>query len=307
MPKVLVTGGAGFIGSNTVDALVENGYDVAIVDDLSTGRKENINKNARFHRLDITSKKLDTVFKTEKPEYVLHLAAQINVRDSIKDPLRDAEINVLGSINLLQACAKNNVEKIVYASSGGAVYGEPLANPAKETDVIAPICPYGASKFCVEKYVELYSRSSGIDYNILRYGNVYGPRQDPMGEAGVIAIFTRLLVDGKRPTIFGDGEQTRDFCFVGDVAKANIAGLEKGGKSKTYNVGTGKPESVNGITDMMILHAGAKARPVYGKSIPGEVRHIYLDVSLIRKEIGWMPKVGLDEGIRRTVEWVRNG
>ncbi|MBU0762535.1 MAG: NAD-dependent epimerase/dehydratase family protein, partial [Candidatus Altiarchaeota archaeon] len=281
------------------------GYEVAVVDNLSTGRKKNLNRNAKFYRTDITSHKLSDVFRKEKPEYVIHLAAQINVRDSIKNPSNDAKINVLGSINLLSACTTYGVKKIIYSSSGGAVYGEPVKNPTPESHPIAPMCPYGASKYCVEKYIELYNKSHNLDYNILRYGNVYGPRQDPLGEAGVVAIFTKLLVDGKKPRIFGDGKQTRDFCFVEDVAKANIAGLEKKGKSKIYNVGTGKPSSVNDVTEKLLKHTRANVKPVNVAEIPGEVRHIYLDVSLIKKELRWMSKTSLDDGIKKTVEWVK--
>jgi UDP-glucose 4-epimerase len=305
MSRVLVTGGAGFIGSNTVDALISQGYDVYVVDDLSTGKKKNLNSGVSFHRLDIRSKSLEKAFKSEKPDYVIHLAAQINVRESIVDPVADAQKNVLGSINLLDMCSKYGVGKIVYSSSGGAVYGEPIKNPVSESHQIAPLSPYGASKYCVEKYIELYSKSHGIDYNILRYGNVYGPRQDPLGEAGVVAIFTRQMMEGQRPCVFGDGRQSRDFCFVGDVAKANLVALKRRGKSKIYNVGSGEKTSVNEIIKHLKAHNSAGSEPFHGQAIAGEVRHIFLDISLISRELRWKPKISLADGICETVGWYK--
>jgi UDP-glucose 4-epimerase len=307
MSQVLVTGGAGFIGSNTVDLLVEGGFSVAVVDNLTSGKKGNVNRKAKFHKADITSPKLDAVLKKEKPEYVIHLAAQIDVRKSIKEPAYDAGINIIGSINLLETCRKNKVRKIVYASSGGAVYGEPRYKPCDEKHPVKPLCPYGASKYAVEKYVEMYNTNFGLDYNILRYGNVFGPRQDPLGEAGVVAIFTGLLSREKEPVIFGDGEQTRDFCFVQDVAEANLAGIERGGNSKLYNIGSGQETSVNELTKLLIDEMGLDIRPKHVNQVPGEVRHIFLDVSLAERELQWRAKTQLNEGIKSTVEWVRNG
>ncbi|MFH1055202.1 MAG: NAD-dependent epimerase/dehydratase family protein [Candidatus Altiarchaeota archaeon] len=306
MSKVLVTGGAGFIGSNTTDLLVEKGYDVVVVDNLTTGRKRNVNPKAKFYKTDITSKKLDQVFRKEKPDYVMHLAAQIDVRKSVADPAYDASVNLLGTINLLESCRRNKIKRIVYSSSGGAVYGEPQYNPVDEKHPIKPLCPYGASKYAAEKYVELYNKNFSIDYNILRYGNVYGPRQDPLGEAGVVAIFTGLLNKGMQPTIFGDGKQTRDFCFVGDVAVANLTALERSGKSMVYNIGSGVETSVNEITEKLIEATGAKVRPKYGDPILGEVRNIFLNVSLVERELGWKAETELKNGIYKTVEWVKN-
>jgi UDP-glucose 4-epimerase len=306
MSKVLVTGGAGFIGSNTVDLLIEKGYSVAVADNLSSGKKSNVNLKARFHKADITSPALGRVFAKERPEYVIHLAAQINVRESVKDPSYDAKVNVLGSINVLESCRKNKVRKIVYSSSGGAVYGEPQYTPVDEKHPVKPLCPYGASKYAVEKYVELYGASFGLGYNILRYANVYGPRQDPRGEAGVVAIFTGLLNAGRQPTIFGDGQQSRDFCFVGDIAQANLEGLEREGKSRVYNIGSGIETSVNKITQELVDATGAKVKPKHTGEVPGEVRHICLDVSLAEKELGWSAETDLKTGLMRTVEWVRN-
>jgi UDP-glucose 4-epimerase len=307
MSKVLVTGGAGFIGSNTVDLLVDKGYSVSVVDDLSTGKKENLNREAVFHRVDITSPKLDKVLAKEKPEYVVHTAAQIDVRKSIRNPGYDAKVNVLGSINLYESCVRHGVRKVVYASSGGAVYGEPQYNPVDEAHPIKPLCPYGASKYAAEKYLEVSAAASGYDYCILRYGNVYGPRQDPLGEAGVVAIFTGLLKKGKPPVIFGDGEQTRDFCYVGDVAGANLLGLERVGESRVYNIGSGTGTSVNELTAKLIEVMGAEAEPIHSDPVQGEVRHIRLDASLAEKELAWKAQVSLNSGLEKTAEWVRNG
>jgi len=307
MSEVLVTGGAGFIGSNTVDLLIQKGYSVAVVDNLSSGEKKNLNPKANFHKVDITSPSLEGVFAKEKPKQVIHLAAQIDVRRSIKEPSYDASVNVLGSINLLESCRKNRVKKIVYASSGGAVYGEPQYNPVDEKHQIRPICPYGASKYAVEKYVELYGVTHSLDYNIVRYGNVYGPRQDPLGEAGVVAIFTGLLSQGKQPVIWGDGAQTRDFGYVGDIAEANLTALECEGKARVYNIGSGLETSVNEITEELIKATGAKVTPKHADAVPGEVRKIYLNIGLAGRELKWRPKVDLARGIKATVEWVRHG
>jgi len=218
MSKVLVTGGAGFIGSNITDLLIEKGYEVVIIDNLSTGSRRNANRNAKLYVKDICRRDIYSVFKKEKPDYVVHEAAQINVRTSIANPAFDAKVNILGSINLLECCRKSDVKKVLYASSGGAIYGEPVKLPAGEDHPVRPLCPYGASKYSVENYLDIYRKNYGIDCVALRYANVYGPRQDPLGEAGVVAIFMNRLSEDKRPVIFGDGEQTRDFVYVGDVA-----------------------------------------------------------------------------------------
>ncbi|MFH0862560.1 MAG: NAD-dependent epimerase/dehydratase family protein [Candidatus Altiarchaeota archaeon] len=307
MTKALVTGGAGFIGSNTVDLLLEEGFDVAVADNLSTGKRGNINKAAAFHRVDLCSPKLDALFRKEKPDSVIHLAAQIDVRRSIREPGYDASVNVLGSINLLESCRKHGIGKLVYASSGGAIYGEPKYLPCDEEHPVSPLCPYGASKYAVEKYVQMYGNLYGLDHNIVRYGNVYGPRQDPLGEAGVVAIFTGLLSEGRQPVIWGDGRQTRDFCYVGDVAKANLAALKRKGNANAYNIGSGRETSVNEITRRLIEATGANVKPKNAAAVPGEVRNIYLDIGLAKKELKWRPKTSLKEGIGKTVEWVRNG
>ncbi len=307
MANVMVTGGAGFIGSNIVDLLIEKGYNAAIVDNLSNGKKKNLDKRVKFYKSDICNSNLKKIFKKENPEFVIHLAAQVNVRKSILNPEFDANVNVMGSINLLECCKSFNVKKIVYASSGGAVYGEPQYLPADESHPINPISPYGASKHAVEHYLELYWKNFGIDYVSLRYSNVYGPRQDPFGEGGVIAIFAGRFLGNNVPVIFGDGEQTRDFVYVGDVANANLISINKKADTKIFNIGAGIETSVNEISEKLqnILNSGIS--PVHGDAIKGEVRRIYLDVRLAKKELGWKAETTLDEGLRKTIDWFRGG
>lgn len=306
MANVLVTGGAGFIGSNIVDLLIGNGYNISVIDNLYTGKKENLNKKARFYRRDIRNRNLKEVFKKEKPEFVIHHAAQVNVRKSMSDPEFDADVNIMGTINLLECCKNFNIEKIVYASSGGAVYGEPQYLPADESHPINPISQYGASKHAVEHYLELYWKNFGIDYVSLRYSNVYGPRQDPFGEGGVVAIFIGKFLKNLKPVIFGDGNQTRDFVYVGDVANANLVSLIKKTDTRIFNIGAGIETSVNEISEKLKNILNSKIVPIYGDAIQGEVRRIYLDVSLAEKELGWKPGVTLDNGLRKTIEWFKS-
>ncbi|MFC1729973.1 SDR family oxidoreductase [candidate division KSB1 bacterium] len=303
MVKVLVTGGAGFIGSHIVDLLIENGHDVVIVDNLITGNKENINPKVRFYEVDMTKPALREVFEKEKPEFVIHEAAQINVRSSVEDPIFDATSNVLGTINVLECCKEFKVKKIVYSSSGGACYGEPEYMPCDEKHPVNPISHYGASKFAAEHYFYLYNFLYKIDYIILRYSNVYGPRQDPKGEAGVVSIFIEKLMAGKIPTINGDGKQTRDFVFVGDVARANLLALEKNPENKVFNIGFGKETSVNEIYSEIEEATGSDIKAKHGPAIPGEVYKIYLECNLAKQELKWEPMVGIEEGIGRTTEW----
>lgn len=306
MANVLVTGGAGFIGSNIVDLLIGNGYNISVIDNLYTGKKENLNKKARFYRRDIRNRNLKEVFKKEKPEFVIHHAAQVNVRKSMSDPEFDADVNIMGTINLLECCKNFNIEKIVYASSGGAVYGEPQYLPADESHPINPISQYGASKHAVEHYLELYWKNFGIDYVSLRYSNVFGPRQDPFGEGGVVAIFIGKFLKNLKPVIFGDGNQTRDFVYVGDVANANLVSLIKKTDTRIFNIGAGIETSVNEISEKLKNILNSKIVPIYGDAIKGEVRRIYLDVSLAEKELGWKPGVTLDNGLRKTIEWFKS-
>jgi len=304
--KVLVTGGAGFIGSHIVDLLIEKNYEVIVVDNLSTGKKTNLNTKAKFYNADITNAdQIQKIFANEKPDAVCHQAAQINVRKSIADPVYDAKENIIGTINILNSCIKTKVKKFVYASSGGARYGEPIKVPCDESHQIVPLSPYGISKHTAEHYIEYFSKIYGFDYNIVAYGNVYGPRQDPLGEAGVISIFLDCVSNKKICKIFGDGEQTRDYVFVLDVAKANLKALKNETKSKNFNIGTGISTSVNELFNKMEIIIG-EAKSVNTSPIPGEVKHICLDISLAAKELGWKPEFDLDNGLKNTVAWFKN-
>jgi UDP-glucose 4-epimerase len=302
--KILVTGGAGFIGSNVVDSFIARGHEVVVVDDLSTGFHDNLNSDATFYQIDIRHSDLAEVFDREKPEVVNHHAAQIDVRKSVADPLFDAQVNVLGSLNLIQQCVLHGVKKIIYASTGGAVYGEPEYLPADERHPVRPLCQYGITKHTVEHYLYLYGHNYGLNYTILRYPNVYGPRQDPHGEAGVVAIFTDALFDGRRPTIFGDGSHTRDYVFVGDIVAANLLAIHKG-DGQILNLGWGREVSVNEILASLKKHLDSDLDPIYQPERLGEIHRICLDSSRASKVLGWEPRVDLDEGIRRTVSYYR--
>ncbi len=300
--RVLVTGGAGFIGSHVVDLLIEAGHHVAVVDDLSTGRCSNLNSQATFYQVDIRSPALGEVFEREQPEVISHHAAQVDVRRSMAEPLFDAEVNVLGSLNLLECAREYCVHKVIYISSGGAVYGEPRYLPCDEEHPVWPLCPYGASKYIVERYLYLYGQNYSLDYTVLRYANVYGPRQDPTGEAGVVAIFTGRMLNGQTPVINGSGEQERDFVYVDDCARANLLALERG-SGRVYNLGAGVGTSVNRVFDLLKGITGYDCDPVHGPPKPGETFRIYLDAARAREELGWEPTVSLEEGLRRTVAY----
>jgi UDP-glucose 4-epimerase len=304
--RALVTGGAGFIGSHVVDAYVQAGLDVAIVDNLATGSRANLNSAARLYEVDIRDgAELDRVFADERPEFVSHQAAQASVRGSMEDPLRDAATNVLGSLNVLEASRKYGVRKLIYAATGGAAVGEPRYLPVDEDHPVEPLSPYGASKHAVEHYVSLYRQTFGLDTTILRYTNIYGPRQDPRGEAGVIAIFAGLMLTGGQPVVNGTGEQERDYVYVGDVAHANVLALEKGGGGM-FNIGTGVSTSVNELFDMLAELTGYGEPRRHGPALSGEVFRIYVTNDRARRELGWEPTVALDEGLRLTVESIRD-
>jgi len=304
--RILVTGGAGFIGSHVVDALIERGHEVVVADDLSTGKREHLNPRAKFHRLDIRDAQgLEDVFAAERPEIVNHQAARANVRESMARPVLYAEVNVIGSLNLLELSRKYGVGKFIYASTGGAVYGEPEYLPADESHPINPLDPYGASKHFVEHYLYLYGVNYGLHYTVLRYPNVYGPRQDPYGEAGVVAIFTDQMLEGGQPVINGSGEQERDFVYVGDVAAANIQAMKKG-DGQIYNLGWGVGTSINEIFAKLRKITAYERQAVHGPPKLGEVFKVYLEASKAQHELGWVPRVGLDEGMRKTVEYFRN-
>jgi UDP-glucose 4-epimerase len=302
--KILVTGGAGFIGSNLVDTLVGLNHDVVVVDNLSSGLKKNLNPKARFYEIDIRDKRLSEIFEREKPDIVDHHAAQIDVRKSGEDPIADAEANILGSLNLITNCVRFGVQRVVYASTGGAIYGDPQYLPADEKHPVNPISQYGVSKHTVEHYLHLYSIVNGLDYIILRYSNVYGQRQNPYGEAGVVAIFAIQMLTGKQPTIFGPGDKTRDYAHVSDIVKANIVALEKG-KNAIYNIGTGVETSDQEIFDTLAGVLGYKGPPIYAPVRKGEVYRSALDCSKAQKELGWSPKLSLKEGIAQTAEYYR--
>jgi UDP-glucose 4-epimerase len=302
--KVLVTGGAGFIGSHVVDFFIREGHEVVVVDNLHTGKVENLNPRARFYQVDIRSPELEEVFAKERPEVISHQAALVNVRESMLKPMLYAEVNILGSLNLLELARRYEVKKIIYASTGGAVYGEPEYLPVDEEHPINPLDPYGASKHAVEHYLHLYYLNYGLEYISLRYPNVYGPRQDPFGEAGVVAIFTGQMLRGEQPVINGSGEQERDFLYVEDVARANILALEKEGCG-IYNLGWGKGTSVNEIFRLLKELTGYPGKAVHGPPKQGEVFKIRLKADKAKRELGWEPLVPLEEGLKATVEYFR--
>jgi UDP-glucose 4-epimerase len=302
---VLVTGGGGFIGSHLVDGLIAAGHEVSIVDNLTTGNRRNVSSRATLYEADIRSPELAEIFDAARPEIVDHHAAHAEVRESVEDPVYDADVNVLGSINLFQQCVRTGVRKVIFISSGGAVYGEPQALPCAEDHPILPLSPYGASKASVELYLFLYKQTHGLDYTVLRYANVYGPRQDMLAEEGrVVAIFSQLMLAGRRPTINGDGEQQRDFLHVADAVAANLLALERG-SGQAYNLGVGRPTSVNQIFALLKGLTGFGGEAAYGPAKPGEVYRIYLDASKAGRELGWEPRVGLEEGLRDTVRYFR--
>jgi len=302
--KVLVTGGAGFIGSHVVDALVAAGHDVVVVDDLSTGHRENLNPNARFVELDVTDPRLVELIRDERPAAVSHHAAQMDVRRSVADPLFDARTNILGTINLLEGARRANVRRVLFVSSGGAVYGEQEIFPAPETHPTNPVSPYGVSKRAGELYAFFYQAEYHIPFVALRYANVYGPRQDPHGEAGVVAIFTGRMLRGEPVTVNGDGRQTRDYVYVEDVARANLLALASRATGP-FNVGTGIETDVNTLARLLLAAAGSRSEIRHGEAKPGEQRRSVVDARRAAAELGWRPEVTLEEGLRRTVAWFR--
>lgn len=303
--KILVTGGAGFIASHVVDRMLAEGLEAVVVDNLRTGRRENLNAAAKFYEMSILDDALEDVFKSERIDYVDHHAAQMDVRKSTQDPVFDAQENIIGSIKLIENCVKYNVKRFVYASTGGAVYGEPEYLPVDEKHPINPLCQYGASKHTVEHYLRLYYQQHGLASVVLRYPNVYGPRQSPHGEAGVVAIFTGQILAGVRCTIFGDGSKTRDYTHVGDVVEANVLALTKG-QDQVLNIGTAIETSDQEVYDAVAEALDSAARPKYAAVRPGEVNRICLDAALARRELGWAPKWTFREGIRNTVDHLRS-
>lgn len=303
--RILVTGGAGFIGSHIADAYIEAGHSVAVVDDLSTGHREQVHPRARFYEADVTkAEELARIFATERPEVVSHQAAQKSVRLSVEDPAADANINILGTLHLLELCRRSGVAHVLFASTGGAIYGDAEQIPTPEETPAWPISPYGISKLTVEHYLYYYQQQYGLTYTALRYANVYGPRQDPHGEAGVVAIFVERLLAGEPPVIYGDGTQTRDYVYVGDVAAANRRALETRAAG-AYNVGTGIETTVNELYAALTEAVGVSRPAGYAAPRPGEQRRSALDARRAAEMLDWRPRVSLPEGVRRTVDHFR--
>lgn len=300
--KVLVTGGAGFIGSHVTDRLIDAGVEVVVLDNLPSGKRESVNPRARLHEADIGGEGIRALFERERFDCVDHHAAQMNVRRSVDDPIFDARVNILGSLNLLQAAVATGVKKFVFASTGGAIYGEQLTFPADETHQTCPLSPYGIAKLAVEKYLAFYEDVHGLSYTALRYANVYGPRQDPHGEAGVVAIFGQRLLAREPAIINGDGEQTRDFVYVEDVVRANVLAVTTDLRG-IYNVGTGIETSVNVLYAYLAKHSGTTDAPRHGPPKAGEQRRSVLDSHKLQAATSWTPTTPIDEGIRRTVAY----
>ncbi|HLH76549.1 MAG TPA: NAD-dependent epimerase/dehydratase family protein [Candidatus Binataceae bacterium] len=303
--KILVTGGAGFIGSHIVDALVVRGAEVSVLDNLSTGKRANLNPGARFYHVDLLEKeKVAAVMAQERPRAIIHLAAQMDVRRSVAEPTFDAQVNLVGMLNLMEAARKHAVKRIVFASTGGAIYGEQQQYPCDESHPCHPLSPYGVTKLATENYLYFYQAEYGIQFIALRYANVYGPRQDPHGEAGVVAVFCGRLLTGQPCTIYGDGEQTRDYVYVGDVVQANLAALERN-ISGSFNIGTGTETSVNQLYAMIATMVSSREAPRHAQTRPGEQRRSVIDAVRAQHELGWKPQTTLAAGLGETLEYFR--
>ncbi len=304
MSKILVTGGAGFIGSHVVDAYVAAGHTVSIIDDLSTGMTGNINPAATFYALDIRSPEVAKVFETEKPDVVNHLAAHIDVRRSVEEPMHDAGINILGGLNILESCVKHGVKKVIFASTGGAIYGVQKVLPASESSNPEPECHYATSKLSFEHYLALYKRLYTLDFTVLRFPNVYGPRQRPDGEAGVCAILAGLMLDGKTPTLFGHGTPLRDYVYVGDIARGCLLALDKGA-GQILNLGSGTGTSVLELFESLKKALDFAGDPIMADLRPGEVQESYITGDLAREVLGWAPEMPLETGLKEVAEYIR--
>jgi UDP-glucose 4-epimerase len=303
--KILVTGGAGFIGSNIVDAYVDQGHDVTIIDDLSTGKKSQVNRRAKLVTMDVRDPNISTLFAESRFEVVNHLAAQIDVRKSVQDPFFDASVNILGTLRLLECCRAYGVRKFIFSSSGGTIYGECGTAPAREEDTSRPESPYGFSKATGERYIRFYGDIYRLPYTILRYANVYGPRQDPHGEAGVVAIFAGKLRAKQQVTIYGTGEQERDYIFVSDVVQANLTALSKG-DNETFNIGTGVATSVNRLWQIMAALEKEAPPTIHAPARTGELAGSVLNADRARKLLGWKPIHPLEKGLAETYRFFQS-
>lgn len=303
--KALITGGAGFIGSHIADAYLAAGWDVLVADNLHSGKMENLDPAARFTNIDICSPEFPQYIMDSKPDIVVHAAAQISVSFSVREPGFDARQNITGPLDMCMACVRAGVKKIIFSSSGGTIYGEIPGEPATEDHSFAPMSPYGISKMAFEYYLRFFRNEYGLDFTSLRYGNVFGPRQDPHGEAGVVAIFSKMILNGKTPTINGDGKFYRDYVYVTDVARANLLAAEKGA-GRAYNIGTRKATDVNEIYRLVADAAGFVGAPDYGPPRPGDLRRCVLDISRAAAELGWQPLVSLEQGMQHTVDFFRS-
>ena len=303
--NILVTGGAGFIGSHVADALLARDLIVSIFDDLSSGKRENVGAGIALTVGDVRDKQAVGTAVSNDVDCVFHLAAQIDVRGAVEDPGLDAQVNVGGTVNVLKACVEAHARRFIMSSTGGALYGQPTALPATEQSAILPLSPYGVSKYCAEQYTEYFHRAYGLETVILRYANVYGPRQDPTGEAGVVGIFAQRILFGQPCTVYGDGEQTRDFVFVDDVAQANMLAMQ--GPQGAFNIGTGVETSLNQLLAAFERVVGHPVARHYAPARAGEVRSIALDPKKARHELNWQPSVSLETGLERTIEWCKGG
>ena len=304
--RILVTGGAGFIGSHTVDGLIAaDAHEVTVLDDLSAGKRDRLNPRARFYQADLRDPvALAAVTERERPEVIVHLAAQMDVRRSVADPAFDAQVNLVGFLNLMEAARIRGLKRVVFSSTGGAIYGEQDTFPADEGHPCRPVSPYGVAKLSTEAYLFFYRAQYGIEYAAMRYANVYGPRQDPHGEAGVIAIFCGRMLAGQPVTIFGDGEQTRDYVYVGDVVRANVAAVTASAVG-AINIGTGVETSVNRLFSVLAAAAGVTAEPIYAPARPGEQGRSVIAARRAARELGWHPAVTLEDGLGRTLEFFK--